>query len=165
MQTLRAANRDEHTPGAMVQGSTAFAHRFRILVVVSVLVVFGLALLWSYLSSTNEGPSYAYSSMLADARDGKVESISQDKLRLSVAITGEPEPRTVLVASNAINVYDEVCAAAGKEPGPDCPILFEVTQDSQGGETLVQIIFGLLPVLLIGSFIYFMMGRAQQQQK
>jgi hypothetical protein len=148
----------------MIQGSGSFARRLRVTVVVSVLLVFGLALAWTYLAPSDQGTSYAYSAMLADARAGKVESISQDELRLAVSVRREAQPKTVFVASSSINVYAEVCAATGKAPGPDCPIQFEVVGESQSGQWLGLMITAFLPVLLIGAFIFFMM-RAQQQKK
>ena len=146
-----------------MQGSTNFARRVRVAVVVTAVLVFGLALAWTYLDPANQGPSYPYSAMLADARAGKVVSISQNGTQLSVSIKDEAKPRTAFVASS-INVYAEVCAAMGKASGPDCPIQFEVVGESQSGQWLGLIVTSLLPVVLIAAFIYFMM-RAQRRKQ
>lgn len=146
----------------MIDGSMSLARRLRIGVIAAVLAVFGLSLAWTYLAPTNEGPSYPYSSLLADASTGKVEAITQEGLRLSVTLTGG-EVKAVSVASDAINVYAEVCAAAGKQPGPACPIRFSVVRESAAGQWLGLLVTSLLPVFLIGSFIYFMM-RVQQKK-
>jgi hypothetical protein len=144
--------------------------RFYLIVVVAVLAVFGLALLWTAVvwtavDDSNQTPAYPYSALLADARAGKIVQIDQDGLELTVWIAGSEAPaHTVFVASDAINVYAEVCAAAGKATGPECPILYSVSGESRSGQWLGLIITSLLPVLLIGGFIYFMM-RAQQKKQ
>ena len=128
----------------MIQGSS-FGRRLRTYVVVAVLLVFGLALAWTYLDESNQGPSYPYSALLADARAGKVQSITQDGLELSVGLVDAPELRTVFVASGSINVYAEVCAATGTEPGPDCSIRFAVVGESPTGQWIGLLITAFLP--------------------
>jgi ATP-dependent Zn protease len=144
-------------------GSGTFG-RYRLAVLVAVLVIAGLAIAWDYLARDNEGTSYAYSAMLADAGAGRVASISQEGTQLAVLLVGESAPRTVFVASDAVNVYAEVCAATGKQPGPDCAIQYEVTQPSASAQWVGLIITALLPVVLIGGFIFFMMRSAQRKQ-
>lgn len=147
----------------MMQGSS-FARRVQLTVVVIVVLIFGLPLAWTFfVGQGNQGPSYPYSAMLADAQAGKVVSISQNGTQLSVSMKGEAQPRIAFVTSS-INVYAEACAAMGKASGPDCPIQFEVVGESQSGQWLGLIITSLLPVVLIAAFIYFMM-RAQRQKK
>lgn len=139
--------------------------RFRLALVLAVLAAFGLALVWTALNESSQTPSYPYSALLADAHAGKVTQIDQDGLELTVWLVDSEAPRHhVFVASDAINVYAEVCAAAGKAPGPDCPILFEVSGETESGKWIGLIVTSLLPVLLIGGFIYFMM-RAQQKKQ
>lgn len=138
--------------------------RFRLAVVLAVLAVFGLALVWTYIDDSNAPPSYPYSALLAEARAGRVQSITQSGLELTVQLADVAELRTVLVASESINVYDEVCAAIGTEPGPDCPIQFQVVGQSQAGQWIGLLVTAFLPVLLIGGFITFMM-RAQQKKQ
>jgi ATP-dependent Zn protease len=126
-----------------------------------VVLVFGLALLWTYLDGGSEAPTYPYSQLLADAASGRVDSIIQDGTRLTVTLTGESEPRSVAVASESVNVYAEVCAAAGAELG-ECPIEYTALGTSEAGQWFGLLISTLLPVLLIGTFIYFMMRQAQR---
>ena len=144
-------------------GSGTFG-RYRLAVLIAVLVIAGLAIAWDYLATDDEGSSYAYSAMLADAGAGRVVSISQEGTQLAVLLAGESAPRTVFVASDAVNVYAEVCAATGKQPGPDCAIQYRVTQPSATGQWIGLIVTALLPVLLIGAFITFMMRSAQRKQ-
>lgn len=144
-------------------GSGTFG-RYRLGILLIVLVVFGIAVAWDFFVTDEEGASYAYSAMLADAGAGRVVSISQEGTRLTLLLAGESAPRTVFVATEAVNVYAEVCAASGKQPGPDCAIRYEVTQPSATGQWIGLFITALLPVLLIGGFIFFMMRSAQQKQ-
>lgn len=65
------------------------------------------------------------------------------------------------IASESINVYAEVCAAAGADLG-QCPIEYTALGTSEAGQWLGLLISALLPVLLIGAFIYFMMRQAQR---
>jgi ATP-dependent Zn protease len=139
--------------------------RFRLGILVAILAIAGLAIAWDYLATDDEGTSYAYSAMLADAGAGRVVSISQEGTQLAVLLAGESARRTVFVASDAVNVYAEVCAASGKQPGPDCAIQYEVTQPSASGQWIGLIITAFLPVLLISGFIFFMMRSAQQKKQ
>jgi hypothetical protein len=50
---------------------------FRLALIVVVVLIFGLALLWTYTTDDNEVPSYPYSQLLADAAAGKVEAITR----------------------------------------------------------------------------------------
>jgi ATP-dependent Zn protease len=142
---------------------TGILARFRLGLLIAVLLIIGVAILWTLLDESNRPPSYPYSNLLAQARAGNVRQIVQDGLQLTVRFTDSEQPRTVYVASDAINVYAEVCAAEGRSPGPDCPILFSVVAPSVSGQWIGLLITSLLPVLLIGSFIYFMI-RSQQRK-
>lgn len=130
-----------------------------VVVGVVVVVVFGLALL---SDGDEEGPTYAYSQLMADAAAGRVDAIHQDGTRLTVRLTGEQEPRLAHIASESVNVYAEACAAAGAELG-ECPIEYTVVGRSERGQWLSLVISALLPVLLIGGFVYFMMRQAQRR--
>jgi len=128
-------------------------------------VLFGFALLARYLDPDSDQPVYPYSEMLADAAAGTVDSIVQEGNQLKVTTTSQPEPRIVRVASDSINVYAEVCAATGNEPGPSCPIQYEVAAESGTGRMLEYLISALLPVILIGAFFFFMMRAARQKKE
>ncbi len=150
----------------MTMDRSGFLGRFRLAVIVAVLAVFGLALLWTYLEPSHQGPgtSYGYSSLLADAAAGRVASISQDETQLTVTLMGDLQPMSVFVSSSGINVYAEVCTAAGHAIGPDCPITYEFVPASAAGQWIGLLVTAFLPVLLIGGFITFMM-RAQQRKQ
>ena len=78
-------------------------------------------------------------------------------------MSGESEPRSATIASESINVYAEVCTAAGSALG-ECPIEYTARAPSAAGSMLTLLVTALLPVILIGSFIYFMMRQAQREK-
>jgi cell division protease FtsH len=127
-------------------------------VVLVVLAVFGLAVLWTFMSEPGSSDTYTYSELLDDASAGKIESIKQEGTTLTVKLTDVAEERTTTVASPDINYREEVCAAAGENCGG---IAYDFTQPSAAGGILTLLITALLPVLLIGGFIFFMMRQAQ----
>ncbi|HJP70848.1 MAG TPA: ATP-dependent zinc metalloprotease FtsH [Candidatus Limnocylindria bacterium] len=127
-------------------------------VVLVVLAVFGLAVLWTFMSEPGNSDTYTYSQLLDDAANDKVESIKQEGTTLTVKLKDVPEERTTIVASPDINYRQEVCAAAGNDCGG---IAYDFTEPSAAGGILTLLITALLPVLLIGGFIFFMMRQAQ----
>ncbi|HEY7452609.1 MAG TPA: ATP-dependent metallopeptidase FtsH/Yme1/Tma family protein, partial [Candidatus Limnocylindria bacterium] len=130
----------------------------------SILIVgalFAMALLWTYLMDSSEGPAYTYSQMLTDASNGTVESITQDGTTLTVQLTTSSDPKTVIVPSDNINVFAEVCAASGATSQASCEIEFEAVAESATGQWLGLLVTALLPVLLIVVFFFFMMRQAQ----
>jgi cell division protease FtsH len=127
-------------------------------VVLVVLAVFGLAVLWTFMSEPTSGDTYTYSELLDDAAAGRVESIAQEGTTLTVKLHNVAEERTTTVASPDINYREEVCAAAGADCGG---IAYDFTEPSAAGGILTLLITALLPVLLIGGFIFFMMRQAQ----
>jgi cell division protease FtsH len=135
-------------------------------VLLVVLAVFGLALLWTYMLGGNGGIPYSYSQLLTDAASsGKVQEITMDGDRLSVKLNGASEPVTAIVppGSQGTVVYDQICNAAGFSTTAECAasIKFNPVEPSAAGGIITLLITALLPVLLIGGFIIFMMRQAQ----
>ncbi|MEO8509877.1 MAG: ATP-dependent zinc metalloprotease FtsH [Chloroflexota bacterium] len=131
-------------------------------VVLVVLAVFGLALVWTYFLEPDQQAAYTYTQLLTDTKDGNVDKVVQDGTRLSVTLTGQvDQPRTVIVPSQFINVREELCAAAGSSNPADCQLNYSAVEESAAGQWLGLLVTALLPVLIIGGFIYFMMRQAQ----
>jgi cell division protease FtsH len=131
-------------------------------VVLVVLAVFGLALVWTYFLEPDQQAAYTYTQLLTDTKDGNVDKVIQDGTRLSVTLTGQvDQPRTVIVPSQFINVREELCAAAGSSNPADCQLNYSAVEESAAGQWLGLLVTALLPVLIIGGFIYFMMRQAQ----
>ena len=135
-------------------------------VLLVVLAVFGLALLWTYMLGDNGQPPYTYSQLLTDAGAGKIDAITMDGDRLSVTFDGDSEPTQTAVAppgSQGTEIYKQICSAAGHETTAECAddIAFNPVEPSAAGSIITLLITALLPVLLIGAFIFFMMRQAQ----
>jgi cell division protease FtsH len=132
-------------------------------VVLVVLAVFGLALLWTYLVDNNTAQPYTYSQLLKDAAKGNVTKVTQDGTSLSVdLLPNDPKnPYTVVVPSQFINVNAEVCAATGTTDLAACNIDYSAVEASAAGTLVIQVLFSLLPVLLIVGVFVFMMRQAQ----
>ncbi|HET9498455.1 MAG TPA: ATP-dependent zinc metalloprotease FtsH [Candidatus Limnocylindria bacterium] len=120
-----------------------------------------MALLWTYLMSPEDGPPYTYSQLLADAEAGIVTGVTQDGTTLTVSFENSDATKTAIVPSDNINVFAEVCAAAGAPSQAECGISFEAVAESATGQWIGVLIASLLPVLLIGAFFFFMMRQAQ----
>ncbi|HEX6655506.1 MAG TPA: AAA family ATPase, partial [Candidatus Limnocylindria bacterium] len=135
-------------------------------VLLVVLAVFGLALLWTYMLGGDGKPPYTYSKLLTDAATpGLVQEITQDGDQLTVRLKTQTEPVTAIAPSGSqgTDVYTQICQAAGFTSTKDCAqnIVFNPVQPSAAGQWLGLLITALLPVLLIGAFIFFMMRQAQ----
>ncbi len=131
-------------------------------VVLVVLAVFGLAVLWTFMVEGNQAPAYTYSQLLADASKGNVDSVTQDGTKLSVKLKTLDQPKSVTVASPDLNYRAEVCQAAGATDPAGCGnINYSFVEASAAGQWLGLLVTALLPVLLIGAFIFFMMRQAQ----
>lgn len=135
--------------------------RASIVLGIVVIGVLGLALVWSLVRPGTDGASYPYSQLMADAAAGRVTSIAQEGTKLTVSLRGEAEARVSQVASESVNVYAEACAAAREELGK-CSIGYTARAPSASGGIVTLLITALLPVLLIGGFIYFMVRQAQR---
>jgi len=126
--------------------------------VLVVLAVFGLALLWTYMGDGSSAPPYSYGQLIADARNGKISDITQDGNKLIATVSGAQQ--TAIVPSDLTNVYQDLGCSDGTEGAFDCA-KFNATEPSAAGQWVGLLISALLPVLLIGAFIFFMMRQAQ----
>ena len=134
---------------------------FRNGIVMLVLVVGTAALLFTWIQSNGSpSASHTYSQFLTDVKDGKVSKASQQGETLTVTLKDTPQTYTVTVPAPIVTkVYDDMAVAAkagnleavpeyGALPAPDT-------------SWLGLLLTGLLPLLVIGGFIFFMMRQAQ----
>jgi cell division protease FtsH len=126
-------------------------------VVLVVLAVFGLAVLWTFMGDGSPADEFTYSELLEAVELGEVDSITQEGTTLTVVMNNGQE-HTTTVASPEINYREEVFAACGDNCGN---LTFDYVEPSAAGGVLTLLITALLPVLLIGAFIFFMMRQAQ----
>jgi ATP-dependent Zn protease len=106
----------------------------------------------------------AYSELLQHAAQGEVEAVAQEGNDLAVTLRGVAAEQSVTV-SEQLNVWQELCEAAGTSEAGSCAIRYEFHEPSAAGGLLTLLVTALLPVLLIGGFIFFMMRQAQRQTR
>ncbi len=130
-------------------------------IVMLVLVVGTVALLYTWLMQPTTTNSEPYSTFLNDVTAGKVAKVEQQNTTLTVTTNASPpETYTSEVASPLVNVYDDIKAAAQKGGVDYTKIVYQpvAAADTSWIGLLASV---LLPVLLIGAFIFFMMRQAQ----
>jgi cell division protease FtsH len=126
--------------------------------VLVVLAVFGLAVLWTFMGDGEGESNYAYGELIQQARDGNVSEITQEGQRVTATVSGQEV--TAIVPSELTSVYADLGCASANSGSFDCQN-FSATEPSAAGGILTLLISALLPVLLIGGFIFFMMRQAQ----
>ena len=135
---------------------------FRNGIVMLILVTGTVALLYTWLIQSPADTSKSYSYFLTQVSQGQVAKVVQAGTTLTVTTTDTPpQTYTTQVASAFTNVFDDMTKAAlagGQDIGR---IDYKAEQEEQTGQWLGLLISALLPVLLIGGFIFFMMRQAQ----
>jgi cell division protease FtsH len=134
---------------------------FRNGIVMLVLVVGTAALLFTWIQSNGTASNtHTYAAFLDDVKKDNVKSVSQQGETLTVTPKSTPATYTVTVPAPIVTkVYDDIVLAAkagnlqtipdyGALPAPDT-------------SWLGLLLTGLLPLLVIGGFIFFMMRQAQ----
>ncbi len=127
-------------------------------VVLVVLAVFGLAVLWTFMGDAGAPAEYGYGELIEDARSGAIQSITQEGQRLNVTFTNGREATAIVPPES--NAYADLGCATGGAGAFNCT-RYNVIEPSAAGSILTLLITALLPILLIGGFIFFMMRQAQ----
>jgi len=139
---------------------------FRNGIVMLVLVVGTAALLFTWITTTSQPTTTGYSAFLTDVSQGKVEKVTQQGTTLTVetkATDGNPtKTYTVIVPTVLTPVYTDMQAAAAKgtPPAELPPDIFTANQ-APDTSWLGLLLTAVLPLLIIGGFIFFMMRQAQ----
>ena len=131
---------------------------FRNGIVMLALVVVAIAVVITVVSQSTPSTGKPYSVFLEDVSGGKVQKVIQEGSKLTVTPTSGT-PYTVVVPSILTQVNADITAAAkagNQSKGPT----FEAKEVSDTS-WLGLIVTGLLPILIIGGFIFFMMRQAQ----
>jgi cell division protease FtsH len=133
---------------------------FRNGIVMLALVVVALAVVFTVVSQSSPATSTGYSKFLADVQAGKVTQVLQEGSKLTVTASGTPPTYEVVVPNILTQVWQDMqtAAAAGGHPLP--PTVYTV-KDAPDNGWISILITGLLPILIIGGFIFFMMRQAQ----
>jgi cell division protease FtsH len=127
-------------------------------VVLVVLAVFGLAVLWTFMGDGDAAADYGYGQLLEDARAGRVSQITQEGQQITAVVNGTE--RTSTAPSRETSVYADLGCTTNTAGSFNCQA-FTASAESSTGGILTLLITALLPVLLIGGFILFMMRQAQ----
>jgi len=137
---------------------------FRNGIVMLVLVVGTVALLYTWISSSNTTTARPYSgpgSFLADIADGKVEKVVQQDQTLTVDLRGGTanQPEYTVTVPNILTQVSQDIAQAAQTANVDPPIFHP--KPASDSSWIGLLLTGLLPLLVIGGFIFFMMRQAQ----
>jgi cell division protease FtsH len=136
---------------------------FRNGIVMLVLVVGTAALLFTWLQSTSAAPQIGYSEFLNDVSKGNVTRVVQQGETLTVTTKDKPTaPYAVTVPAPIVTkVYPDDMVAAAKSGGVTLPNDVYKADPTPDTSWLGLLLTGLLPLLVIGGFIFFMMRQAQ----
>ncbi len=129
-------------------------------VVMLVLVAGVVALLYTWVTSSTPQAQEGYLRFLDDVKSGKVQKAVQQGETLSVTISDNTTYTVVVpnsITGDVAKDMQQAAAAGGVTLKPDAYIKKE-TSDTSWVSLLVS---GLLPLLIIGGFIFFMMRQAQ----
>jgi cell division protease FtsH len=137
---------------------------FRNGIVMLVLVVGTAALLFTWLTSTTTTTDISYSEFLNNVQEGQVAKVVQEDNKLTV--TPKDKAVTYVVFAPGVpglpnaDVYGDMAAAA-KEGGKPLPANVYTVKPVADNSWFGLLLTGLLPLLIIGGFIFFMMRQAQ----
>ena len=136
---------------------------FRNGIVMLVLVVGTAALLFTWLQSTTQAPTIGYSEFLTNVGKGNVAHVVQQGETLTVTPKTPPlTPYSVTVPAPVVTkVYPDDMQAAAKAGGVDLAADIYKADPTPDTSWLGLLLTGLLPLLVIGGFIFFMMRQAQ----
>ncbi|MDQ3129121.1 MAG: ATP-dependent zinc metalloprotease FtsH, partial [Chloroflexota bacterium] len=132
---------------------------FRNGIVMLALVVVALAVVFTVVNSSTPAANTPYSAFLDNVAAGKVKSVVQEASTLTVTPNPDGSKYNVVIPGLLANqVLDDMtkAAEAGKVPKPS----LEAKAAPDNGWVSI-LITGLLPILIIGGFIFFMMRQAQ----
>jgi cell division protease FtsH len=134
---------------------------FRNGIVMLVLVVGTAALLFTWITTTGQPTNTAYSKFLAQVKTGEVAKVTQQGTTLTVVTTDQPEKTyTVIVPTVLTQVWTDMQAAA-KEGGKTLSDDVFTATPAPDTSWLGLLLTAVLPLLIIGGFIFFMMRQAQ----
>ncbi len=132
---------------------------FRNGIVMLLLVVVALAVVLTVVNQSTPSNSKLYSEFLSDAQKGSVTKVIQEGGTLTVNSSDAAMPTyTVVVPGLLVNqVKDDLQKAVGE--GKTIPLFGAKPAPDNGWISIL--VTGLLPILIIGGFIFFMMRQAQ----
>ncbi len=134
---------------------------FRNGIVMLVLVVGTAALLFTWITTTGQPTNTGYSAFLAEVSEGKIAKVTQQGTTLTVEREGDTKTTyTVIVPTVLTQVFPDMLAAAKTK---NLTLPADIFQATPAPDTswLGLLLTAVLPLLIIGGFIFFMMRQAQ----
>ncbi len=132
---------------------------FRNGIVMIVLVLGTAALLFTWITTSTPAPTVGYSQFLNDVAAGSVDKVVQESDTLTVTGTDKKIVSVVVPGvAGLTNVWADMVAAAAPKQLPANIYEAKPVPDTSW---LGLLLTGLLPLLVIGGFIFFMMRQAQ----
>ena len=133
---------------------------FRNGIVMVVLVLGTAALLFTWINASAPPTPVGYSQFLAQVQAGQVTEVTQEGDILTVKSKEAPNQYTVVVPSILTQVWNDMTAAADKGGLTLDQKIYKAVK-APDTSWLGLLLTGLLPLLVIGGFIFFMMRQAQ----
>jgi cell division protease FtsH len=131
---------------------------FRNGIVMLALVVVALAVVFTLVSGNSPSTSKDYSVFLSEVQKGEIKSVTQEGSTLAVTPNPGPQYSVTVPGLLANQVYPDMQTAA--EKGAKSVPTFGAKPAPDTGWISI-LVTGLLPILIIGGFIFFMMRQAQ----
>ncbi len=123
------------------------------------IVVAVVAIVWSLLAPRSSSPeTKTLGEVIALARDGKVDSIEVNGDSLKVFLKGDSQEYKSRKESNYS--IDETLKNAGIAVGGENGVDIQIKEPSKWGNW-VPILFNILPIVIIGAVLIFMLRQAQ----
>jgi cell division protease FtsH len=134
---------------------------FRNGIVMLVLVVGTAALLFTWISSSTPTAQIGYSEFLANVQNNKVEKVSQEGEILSVTPKSGAGTQYTVVIPNVLTQVNQDIQTAAQKGNVTLPQNIYTVKPTPDTSWFGLLLTGLLPLLIIGGFIFFMMRQAQ----
>jgi ATP-dependent Zn protease len=124
------------------------------------LVVLGIGLLYAYRSQTPAIHSVAFSQAVQDVNAGQVKKVTIAATRATLELANGDKEQAALPAGDEVFVKAVI---AYNSANPSRQIAIEYQQESATFSVVGSIVLGLLPVVLLGGFFYYMMRQATRR--
>jgi cell division protease FtsH len=128
---------------------------YRTLVFAALLVIFGFIAFSSYNSPSEELESVPFSDVINRANNGEISKIEVEQDKLTITQTGKDEPTQQSRKESGSSIYEQ-----GLE---NREVQVTVTEPDNSGKIWQDLFVGLLPVIIIGGLLFWMLRSAQGQ--
>jgi cell division protease FtsH len=120
------------------------------------ILIFGVMLLGSVFSPSQDLEEVSISEVISRANEGEISKIAIQGNDVTATVEGDEEPSLSSVKQSDASIQEQ-----GLDPEADVELA--ITQPSQTSETLWNLAIIAIPVLIIVAFFMFMMRQAQGQ--